>query len=138
MNTPPLFISYSSRDAEVADAVTTALVAADVPCWYAPVSMESDASFAAKIMNALHDCLAVAVLVSPNSDESDHVSREITIADQLCKKILPVRIANFMPQKALCYFTRSTNFLEWHLDHDAAVAKIAATYRDLYSRLDAR
>jgi hypothetical protein len=93
--------------------------------------MRSDSLFADELMQALQSCAALAVLISPNSDASKHVAREVTIADQMCKRIFPVRLVDYIPHKALCYFTRDTTYIEWYKDPQASLATIVAALNRL-------
>ncbi|MBS3753286.1 MAG: toll/interleukin-1 receptor domain-containing protein [Anaerolineales bacterium] len=51
-----VFVSYSTKDKEVADAVVSAHEKAGVRCWYAPRDVEPGADWADSITKAIHQC----------------------------------------------------------------------------------
>lgn len=77
---PPLgtvFISHSSRNAEAAMQMVTALEAAGVLCWVAPRDIAAGSDYNDSIMAGINNCRALLLIYSRHSAESDPVKREV-------------------------------------------------------------
>ena len=98
------FISYSSRDAEKATEICGFLHSLGVNYWIAPDSIPPGDVFSLAIARAIRECDCFLLLFSSNSDDSVDVMSEITLARKYKKRIIPVRIEAFEPEK-----------LEYHL-----------------------
>ena len=87
-----IFISYSSKDREKAEQLTELLSSAGLSVWIDQSSLEVSTSWSAEIVDAITVCKAFIVLLSPNSIESHNVIKEVSLASEKRKKILPLDI----------------------------------------------
>ncbi len=85
-----LFISYSSKDQDVADAIHSALDEVDLVPFLAPKDIDSGDIGSEQIRKALLNSAEVAVLMSPNSINSLWVITEWGAAWVLRKRITPI------------------------------------------------
>ncbi len=85
-----IFISYSSHDREQADLLTELLASAGLSVWIDQSGIEVSTSWSKEIVQAIDACRAFVVLLSPNSIESINVIREVSLASEKRKKILPL------------------------------------------------
>jgi adenylate cyclase len=85
-----IFISYSSLDREQAEQLTELLGSAGLSVWIDKSGIEAASSWSEEIVNALDACTAFIVMLSPNSIESKNVVREVALAFEKNKKILPL------------------------------------------------
>ena len=92
MKKPYAFISYSTKDSEEANLVYSYLESKGISCWIASHNIEGGESFSEKIWDAIADCTVFLMIVSGNSDASNHVSNELAIASEVKKKIIPFRL----------------------------------------------
>ena len=76
---PMAFISYSSKDRNVADNLCAKLETRGVRVWYAPRNMPQG-DYATPIVNAISECSHFVVILSRNSLQSQHVLSEIDLA----------------------------------------------------------
>jgi TIR domain len=120
----PLFLSHSSSDDLAAKTILSRLESEGVPCWYAPRDIQPGTLFATALYEALENCGAVLVLVSRNSDKSNHIARELTVADQFKKPIIPVMLEHYFPTGALCYFARAANSINWFSEQEKSIQEI--------------
>ena len=65
-----VFVSYSSSDKTIADAVVATLERAQIRCWYAPRDIRPGKPYAEAIVDGIRDCRAVVVIVSSRSIDS--------------------------------------------------------------------
>jgi len=87
-----IFISYSSHDREKAEQLTELLASAGLSVWIDQAGLEVSNSWSKEIVQAINDCKAFLVLLSPNSLESHNVIKEVSLASEKRKKILPLEL----------------------------------------------
>jgi hypothetical protein len=88
-----VFLSYSRRDAEVAQRLVSDLEARGFDVWRDTDDIRGGEVWRASIADALDRTAAVVLLVSPNSAVSKNVSREISLADGSHTPVIPVLVA---------------------------------------------
>jgi len=84
-----VFISYSSKDKAVADAVCHVLEQHNMQCWIAPRDVQPGARYAAEIVNGIKNCKVMVLVYSKESNQSDHVANEVDRAFNGGKAIIP-------------------------------------------------
>ncbi len=87
-----IFISYSSKDLEKAKQLTELLGSVGLSVWIDQGGLEVSNSWSKEIVQAINDCKAFLVLLSPNSLESHNVIKEVSLASEKRKKILPLEL----------------------------------------------
>ncbi|NWG32564.1 MAG: toll/interleukin-1 receptor domain-containing protein, partial [Rhodocyclaceae bacterium] len=119
-----VFISYSSKDRDIAEVTCAALEAGGIPVWIAPRNIMPGSDYGASIIEALESAQAIILLLSSNSNASPHIKREIERAVNKGIAIIPLRIEDVMPSKSLEYFISTQHWLdaftpplERHLQH---------------------
>jgi hypothetical protein len=122
-----VFISYSSKDKTVADAVCARLESAAIRCWIAPRDVVPGTSYGEGIIDAIHAAKIMVLVFSSSANSSGHIPKEVERAVSNGLTILPFRIENVPPGKSLDYFIGSVHWLdamtppmEKHLDDLAA------------------
>lgn len=130
---PMLFVSHHSSKLEVAEHVERALNVKGVRCWIAPRDVEPGASFARAIPQAIGESSAVLLLFCSNSAKSRHVERELILADQLGKAIIPLRLERIDPGE-LSYHLAASQWIDWLEQRDEAIDRIALKARDLQAQ----
>ena len=114
-----LFICHASKDADVASEIVARLELQGVRCWIAPRDVEPGTLYADSLYRAIEAAPVFAVLMSLAANDSDHVARELEIANQMHKRVVPVRLEDFVATGAFCYYTRAAHFYRWHdASHD--------------------
>src|SRR5882724_1466291 len=85
-----IFISYSSKDKESADQLAELLISAGLSVWIDQSGIDVATSWSAEIFDAIESCKAFIVMLSPASIASKNVAREVALAFEKNKKILPL------------------------------------------------
>ena len=86
-----IFISYAHQDGDLVEELSPALEAAGFTTWYYEGKGAIGASYLRQIDQEIQNCHAMIVVVSPDSIESDQVSKEVIRAHEAKKKFVPVR-----------------------------------------------
>ncbi len=107
-----VFVSYSTVDKAVADAVVAAHEQAGIRCWYAPRDIPPGADWGKSITKAIHDTAMMVLVFSGNSNRSQRVLDEINYAISEGKPILPFRIEAVEPSGALRLHLSSRHWLD--------------------------
>jgi hypothetical protein len=107
-----VFISYTSKDTEVAKAVCKALEAEGIRCWIAPRDILPGEEYADAIIEALNTCQLFLVILSEESNSSPQVRREVERAVSKNLSILTFRIDNTILSKAMEYYLSNRHWLD--------------------------
>ena len=85
-----VFISYSSQDKGVADALCARLEGDKIRCWIAPRDVLAGIPYAEALTDALATSRMMVLVLSAKSNESRHVMREVETPEQRHTMIRPV------------------------------------------------
>ncbi len=99
-----VFVSYARRDSAQVDAVAEDLAALGFDVWMDRADMHGGAGWAGQIVGAIRESKAQVVMCSAAAFQSDHVAREIYLADHFKKPLLPVFLEQTDPPDELLYF----------------------------------
>lgn len=87
-----VFISYSSVNSQVAQAICHALESAGIRCWIAPRNIRPGSDYADCIDAAINSCKVFVLVFSETAQISKWVKAELNIAFDGNKPIIPFRI----------------------------------------------
>ncbi len=107
-----VFISYSSKDKPTADAVCAMLELNGVRCWIAPRDVTPGMEWGECIIDAIEECRIMVLVFTADADSSPQIRREVERAVNHSVAILPFRIENVLPGKALEYFIGNVHWLD--------------------------
>ena len=107
-----VFISYSSKDKNVADAICSALENQRIRCWIAHRDVTPGKEWGEEIVQAISNSKVMVLVFSSAADRSQQVLREVERAVNKKVIIVPFRIENVMPTKSMEYFLFSTHWLD--------------------------
>ncbi len=107
-----IFISYSSKDQTIADAVLCAMESRGIRCWIAYRDADVGDEYAASIVRAIRACQVVILIYSQNSNASKQVLNEVNSATNAGKTIVPFKIDNFQPGDSFEYYLGKTHWLD--------------------------
>jgi len=110
--THDVFISHSSKDKSIADAVCASLENVKISCWIAPRDIRPGDKWAASITNAIENSKIMVLIFSSNSNNSDDVLNEILLAKDAKAIIIPFKIENILPEGEMKYYLTRTHWLD--------------------------
>ena len=91
-----VFISYSTLDKAIADAVCNQLKSAGISCWIAPRDILPSADWAESITGAIDRARVMVLIFSGHANQSKQVHREVQRACERGIPVVPVRIENII------------------------------------------
>lgn len=123
----PLFVSYSHADNTAVLPVVEAVQAQGRNVWIDNQGITGGEGWAGEIVRAIKGAKGVIVMCSKHAFESDHVKREVYLADRYKKPMVPVFLEAAPPPEDFEYFFANVQWLELHktpqADRAAAIAR---------------
>lgn len=107
-----VFISYSSEDKAVADAVCANLENKKIRCWIAPRDIPPGEEWGKSIIDAINQSKVFVLVFSKSADHSPQVLREVERAVNREIPIIPIRIDNVLPHNSMEYYISTTHWLD--------------------------
>lgn len=86
------FISHSTKNIAIVDAIVEILISCKIPYWKAPEMIPRGSCYANEIPKAIHSCSIFLLVLSEEAQESIYVQREVDMAIGYRKKILALKI----------------------------------------------
>lgn len=118
-----VFISYSQKDyydvdgdiikGNAADKIMTTLNRAGIDYWIDLERLKVGTAYAVDITENIRDCEVFLYLASHNSNESDWTLREISLAKELGKRILPVRLDHSDYSDGVRLYMAPIQYIDW-------------------------
>ena len=108
----PIFISYSSKDASLANKLVSYVEEHGYNCWIAPRDITSGEDYTDLINNAIKSCMAVIIIVSDKSIRSQWVKKELTTAVSYNKKLIPFKIQNVVLDGGLEFILNNVQWID--------------------------
>lgn len=107
-----VFISYSSKDKQVAEAVCSILESSQIRCWIAPRDITPGVPFAEAIIDGIKDAKVFILIFSSNSNNSQQVIKEVGRAVHHGLIIIPIRLEDIPMSKQLEYYVSDVHWLD--------------------------
>jgi hypothetical protein len=108
-----VFISYSSKEQFIADAICGALEREKIKCWIAwRDNQHGRTSYGESIIDAINECHVMVVILSSASNVSPYVLREVERAVSKGVPIVPFRVEDVKPSRSLEFYLSAPNWLD--------------------------
>ena len=107
-----VFISHSTNNRPVANAVCAALESVAIRCWIAPRDVMPGRSYSGEITRAIQQSRAFVLIFSEHSNNSEQVLREVQLAANSHLHIVQFRIAAVVPSDDLEYYLSGPHWLD--------------------------
>src|SRR6266511_186788 len=89
-----VFIAYSRKDSAAAETVELRLLQSGLTCYRDVTNIPGSAEWMAEITKAIEACHTIVVLFSHQSVKSNHVKREVAIAVESGKPLVPLFLSH--------------------------------------------
>lgn len=107
-----VFISYSSKDKSLGDAVCAGLEARGIRSWIAPRDSVPGKAYSGQLYKAIQSAKVFLILLTKNANLSDHVLREVELAIQSGAIIIPFRTQDVPLSDNLKYYLSDVHWLD--------------------------
>jgi len=122
-----IMISYSLQDAPIAERVRTYLEDNGFSCWTAGRDVLEGEDFRAAIARAIQGCRVMVLVFSSAANTSRQIIRELKLADDANRAVVPLRIEKIVAAGNFAYFLGAAQWVE----------AIGGPNTELLQRLDA-
>ena len=130
-----IFISYSSKDKNVADVLCHYLEERGIPCWIAPRDILPGQTWAGAIVQAIRDCAAMVLIYTIESNASSQVANEVDKAFSCAKTIIPFIVDATPMNEELGYYLSRKHWLIAYPDYKDKLKPLADNLIKLFPDL---
>lgn len=102
-----VFVSHSTDDRELAEGLVRVLEDFGIECWIAPRDIPAGKDWDVSIIDAIEKCSGTIFLISESSNSSEQTKREVQIAVESDKWLIPICINDIEPSKKFKYYLTS-------------------------------
>ena len=113
-----VFISYASEDRSRILDLVERLRKADVSVWIDQMGIEGATMWTQEIVEAIDNCKVLILAISPSSTESENVVKELALASERRKKILPVCLESSGIPKSMEYQLAGIQRVDYFLNQE--------------------
>src|SRR5438093_3034823 len=107
-----VFISYSTRNTDTAQAICSTLETAGLSCWIAPRNILPGQTWSEAIIDGINGSEVLVLLYTSASNASPQVLREVERAVSKRLGLIAVRLQDVAPSKAMEYLVSVSHWLE--------------------------
>ncbi|MES1201363.1 MAG: toll/interleukin-1 receptor domain-containing protein [Pseudomonadota bacterium] len=107
-----VFVSYARANSQLVLPVIDAAKLKGAQFWLDREGIEAGDGWAGEIVRAIRGAREVMVMCSAAAFESDHVKREVYLADRYKKRVVPVFIEDAIPPEDFEYFFAGVQWLK--------------------------
>ena len=107
-----VFISYSSLNKNVADAVVSDFEQNGIRCWYAPRDIMPGQEWVTAIHEAINMCQLFVLIYTDSSNESKQVANEVALAFNSGKTLIPFKLSDTQMSSELEYYLTRVHWLD--------------------------
>ncbi len=123
-----LFVSHVSEDRSIAMEVVEELERRGVRCWIAPRDVHPGRPFDDEIAAAIDASRAMLLIFSERCNESEYIRREVTVAGESRKVIIPLRIENAQPKRGLRVRLSDLHWIDGFPSRKPAIDELIRTF----------
>lgn len=122
----PIFISYSSKDQDIAETIYQALEARGLDCWIACRDVRAGENFQESIVRALRSARVMVLVFTANANNSDAIKRELVLAGRHQVTVIPVRVEDVAPNDAFAYEFATRQWVDLFKDWERAIELLSS------------
>lgn len=126
------FISHCSKDIRIVEQIVNILEQCGIAYWKAPEMIPAGSNYAREIPKALKECSVFLFVVSEASQSSIWVEKEVDIAINCGKKIIPVRIDNLPLNDMYRFYLNNVQMIDAYVEPDGQIPEYVQ--KKLHSR----
>jgi cell division septation protein DedD len=125
----PIFISYSSKDQDIAETICQALEARGHACWIAARDVHPGENFQEAIVRALRAARVMLLVFTSNANNSDEIKKELVLAGRHHVTVVPVRVEDVVPNDAFSYEFATRQWVDLFKDWEREIELLATNLR---------
>ena len=129
-----VFISYSSKNTEVATRIYDSIKSDNVSCWMAPTDIPGGSEYEDMIVNVIENCKIVVLVFSEPASVSRWVNSEISIAFSEYKHIIPFKIDDTEIKGKMRVKLNDTQIIDARKNLQSKISELVTSIKILLNR----
>lgn len=125
-----VYLSYSSKDKDIAKSVCTYLETHEILCWISDRDILIGEPFAREIIRGIKETNIFVLLYSQNSNISENILNEIDQAYRLGRTIIPFKIENAEMSDELKFYLSRRQWIDASNDYEKELPTLVLYCRD--------
>jgi hypothetical protein len=121
---PKIFITYSSKDQQVARTICTALENRGLACWISSRNVKPGQNYQEQIVRAIRGARIMVLVFTANANNSNEIKKELALASQNNLVVIPVRIEDVAPNEAFAYEFATRQWIDLFEDWEKSMAEL--------------
>ena len=130
------FISFSSKDTEMAHRVYDALSAQGIDCWISSQNIPTGANYQEEIVRAIKSASVMVLIFSENASSSIEIPKEMALASQNNLVLMPLRIDDTLARDAFEYTLATSQWIALYNDFEKHIEDVGTTIKAITERHD--
>jgi outer membrane biosynthesis protein TonB len=127
----PIFISYSSKDRDIAETICKGLEARGLNCWISCRDVRPGDNFQEAIVRALRSAQVMLLVFTSNANNSDEIKKEVVLAGRHRVTVVPVRVEDVVPNDAFSYEFATRQWFDLFKNWEHEIEQLAIQLRHL-------
>src|SRR6266487_3044565 len=132
-----VFISYSRKDSETVDRIVARLEAENFIVWIDREEILGGELWQESIVKAVDNAYVFVLMLSPDAVASDNVRKEVDLAEQSGKALLPMLLAPTELPTKFRYPLAGIQWIEYYRDPDRKFSELVKVLRDFQQKYGA-
>jgi hypothetical protein len=120
-----IFVSYSRIDGDVVDQIVARLEQDGFKIWIDREEIKAGELWHETVVQAIDNAYAFILMLSPNSTASDNVRREVDLAEDANKELVPVLLAPVNLPANLRYQLAGIEWIEYYRDPEMKYSELS-------------
>ena len=125
-----LFVSHVAEDRAAALEIVDELERRGITCWIAPRNVRPGRAFDDEIADAIDRSRAMLLIFSEHCNDSEYIRREVTVAGESHKLIIPFRIEDVEPKRGLRVRLSDLHWIDGFASRERALDEVASEFAD--------
>jgi hypothetical protein len=121
---PKIFITFSSKDQKIAQAICTALEHRGLACWISLRNIAPGQNFREQILKAIRAAKIMVLIFTANANNSKAIKEDLALAAQNNLVVIPVRIEDVTPNEAFVHEFASRQWIDLFDYSDGSITRL--------------
>jgi hypothetical protein len=130
------FISFSSKDIEMALRVHDALTIRGIDCWISKRDIPTGANYQEEIARAIKTASIMVLIFSENANSSNNIPDEIALAKKNHLVLMPLKINEYLEEDAFELNLATSQYIDLYQDFEKIIEEVAVTIKAINERQD--
>lgn len=123
-----LFVSHVAENRSSAMEIVDELERRGTRCWIAPRDIRPGKPFDDAISDAIEASRAMLLIFSDLCNDSDYIRREVTVAGESHKTVIPFRIEDVQPRKGLRVRLSDLSWIDGFVSREQAIDEVIKSF----------